>query len=141
MALQQAEIVFQDFLNTRALKLTEQRKLVLNVFLNSRLHLTIEEVYNKSKKRNPNIGLTTVWRTIKLLRECGLVSGFKHTDGIFRYELGHEYHEHLICVKCGRVIEVMNPNPEVLRNKILPINNFKVLHWRLELYGICHKCS
>lgn len=141
MALQQAEIVFQDFLNTRELKLTEQRKLVLDVFLNSRLHLTIEEVYNKSKKRNPNIGLTTVWRTIKLLRECGLVSGFKHTDGTFRYKLGHEYHEHLICVKCGRVIEVMDPNPEVLRNNVFSINNFKVLHWRLELYGICHNCS
>lgn len=141
MALQQAEIVLQDFLNTRELKLTEQRKLILDVFLKSKLHLTIEEVYSKAKERNPNIGLATVYRTVKILCECGLVSGFKHTDGTFRYELGHAYHEHLICIKCGRVIEVMDPNTELLRTKVFPMNNFKVLHSRLELYGICHKCS
>ena len=84
--------------------------------------------------------MATVYRTVKLLCECGLASGFKHGDGSYRYELKQEYHNHLVCIKCGRLIEETDPQIEVLQNKLALKNNFKILHTRVELYGVCEAC-
>lgn len=135
-----AEAVLRNYLDMCDLRLTGQRKLILDAFLRAGCHLTIEELYKKAREVYPNIGMATVYRTVKLLCECGLASGFKHADGACRYELGHEYHEHLICVKCGRLVEVTDPEVKELQSKVAHKNTFKVLHSRLELYGICHKC-
>lgn len=135
-----AETVLRNYLLTRDQRLTGQRKLILEVFLRADCHQTIEELHQRTRAINPNIGMATVYRTIKLLCECGLVSGFKHTDGAVRYELGQEYHEHLICIKCGRLVEVMDPEIKELQNKMAQKNVFKILHSRLELYGICREC-
>lgn len=133
--------MLHNYLHARDQRLTGQRKLILDVFLHADSHQTIEELHKRTKEINPNIGMATVYRTIKILCECGLVSGFKHTDGAFRYEFGHEYHEHLICIKCGRLVEVMNPEIKELQNKVAQKNSFKIMHSRLELYGICRECS
>lgn len=135
-----AEATLRDYLNTRTKKLTKNRKLILDVFLLAGSHRTIEELYYQTKVLNPRVGLATVYRSVKILCDCGLVSGFKHTDGVFRYELGREYHEHLICIKCGRLFEVSDPQIKAMQNALAKRNGFKILHSRLELYGICREC-
>lgn len=135
-----AEAVLRNYLDMRDLRLTGQRKLILDAFLRAGCHLTIEELYKRAREICPNIGMATVYRTVKLLCECGLASGFKHADGACRYELGHEFHEHLICVKCGRLVEVTDPEIQELQNRTARKNVFKILHSRLELYGLCREC-
>jgi Fur family ferric uptake transcriptional regulator len=112
----------------------------LGDYLHCDSHLTIDELYKKTNQKHPNISKATVYRTVNLLCECGLASGFKHSDGTFRYELEKECHNHLICIKCGRLIEDTDPQVEVLQNRLAQKNHFKVLHTRVEVYGICSKC-
>lgn len=140
MVLQQAEDLLHDYLMAREQKLTWQRKTILAIFFAARTHLTIEELYKKVREQNRNIGVATVYRTVKILCDCGLASGFKDAGGNVKYELGQEYHEHLVCVKCGRVIEAVEAVYQ-LPAKLCTAKKFKVLHSRLEVYGICQECS
>lgn len=140
MQLQKLETVLNDYLALGERKLTPQRKSILAVFVNSDSHVTIEDLYIKTRQKYPNIGIATVYRTVKLLCECGLASGFKHSDGTFRYELEKEHHNHLICIKCGRLIEDTDPQAEAIQNKLALKNKFKIFHTRMEAYGICQEC-
>lgn len=140
MQLQKLEAALSDYLHNRERKLTKQRRYILDIFVHADSHLTIEELYNKTRQKHPNIGMATVYRTVNLLCECGLASGFKHSDGAFRYELEKEGHNHLLCLKCGRLIEDADPQVAVLRNKLARKNGFKVMHMRVEVYGICSEC-
>lgn len=135
--------ILNEYLKKKDLKLTDQRKLILDEFLNTEIHFTAEALYDKLKQKNSNIGLTTVYRTLKLFCECGLASELKLADGISRYEhlFGHNHHDHLICIECGKLIEVTDPEIEELQNRLAKNNDFKVLHHRMELYGICKECS
>lgn len=134
--------ILNEYLKKKELKLTDQRKLILEEFLNTETHFTAEEMYDKLKQTNSNIGLTTVYRTLKLFCECGLANELKLADGISRYEhlFGHKHHDHLICIECGQFIEVLDPEIEELQNRLAQKNDFKVLHHRMELYGICKDC-
>jgi Fur family ferric uptake transcriptional regulator len=135
--------VLNHYLKKKELKFTDQRKLILEEFLNNEAHFTAEELYDKLKQKNPNIGLTTVYRTLKLFCECGLANELKLADGVSRYEhlFGHKHHDHLICIECGKFIEALDPEIEELQNRLAQKNNFKVLHHRMELYGICQDCA
>lgn len=140
MSIHKMEANLRDYLSSAERKLTKQRKLILDVFVDANAHLTIEELYNKTKQKHPNIGMATVYRTVKILCQCGLASGFKHSDGAIRYELEQECHNHLMCIKCGRLIEEADPQLETLHAKLALKNNFKILHTRVEVYGICQEC-
>ncbi len=135
--------VLNEYLKKKDLKLTDQRNLILEEFLKTETHFTVEEIYDKLKQINPNIGLATVYRTLKLFCECGLANELKCSDGVSRYEhlFGHKHHDHLICIECGKFIEVLDPEIEKLQNRLAQKNDFKVLHHRMELYGICKDCS
>ena len=135
--------VFTGYLKEKDLKLTEQRKIILDAFLNIETHVTAEELYNKLKPNNANIGVATVYRTLRLLCECGIANELKFGDGVARYEhlFGHEHHDHLICIRCGKYTEVCDPAIEELQNKLAKKNHFQVLRHRMELYGICEDCS
>lgn len=135
--------IFTNYLNDKGQKLTSQRKTILNVFLNSAHHISAEELYDMLKQDNPAIGLATVYRTLKLLCECGLAIEIRLSDGITRYEhlFNHEHHDHLICLQCGKIIEVVEPGIEELQQKLAQKNGFMVLNHRMELYGICKECN
>jgi Fur family ferric uptake transcriptional regulator len=140
MVLQQAEDLLHDYLIAREQKLTWQRRAILAIFFEAKTHLTIEELYGKVQERDRRIGVATVYRTVKLLCGCGLASGFRDTGGNVKYEFGKEYHEHLVCVKCGRVIEAIEAAYQLPAN-LCAAREFTVLHSRLEVYGICQECS
>lgn len=134
--------ILSDYLKKKDLKLTDQRKIILDSFLAIETHVTAEELYDRLKQNHPNIGVATVYRTLKLLGECGLANEIKFSDGIARYEhlLGHQHHDHLICLKCGQYIEVCDPAIEELQEKLAERNRFQIKSHRMELYGICKDC-
>jgi Fur family ferric uptake transcriptional regulator len=95
------------------------------------------------KKTVPEIGYATVHRNLSLLCACGLADEIKIGKQKARYEpkFGHEHHDHLICTKCGRFIEVNDPKIESLQEKLAEANDFLPVRHKLEIYGTCKKCK
>lgn len=122
------------------IRLTKQRKLVYDVFSKMNSRLTVEELYYIVKDQEPGIGLITVYRTLRMLSECGLLRRFRHNDGSFRYELTQKSFHHLICTKCGHIRESSDEELEKSHMQLAANNSFRVSHIRLELYGICQPC-
>ena len=142
MAFEKEQKIFGDYIHNKALKPSEQRIQILEIFLKSEKHLTAEELYRMVKKVSPKIGYATIYRTLKLFCECGLCRELKLEDGLIRYEhlYGHEHHDHLICVKCGTFAETMNSEIERLQEKLAEKKGFILKRHRLEMYGICKGC-
>ncbi len=143
MAMKKEEKILENHLNTKNLKHSQQRKEILDIFLNIDKHLTANELYRIVQRKYPNIGYATIYRTLKLLCECGLCRELKLEDDTTRYEhlYGHQHHDHLICTKCGRFIEVVDPDIERLQEKLFKIHSFYPQRHRMELYGICKRCK
>ena len=137
------EKIFEDYLATKNLKQTEQRKEILHIFLNTDKHLTANELYQIVRKKHHKVGYATIYRTLRLLCECGLCRELKVEDGTARYEhlYGHQHHDHLICTKCGRFVEVVDSEIERLQEKLAKQHGFYPERHRMELYGVCRKCK
>ena len=135
--------IFEDYLATKNLKHSEQRKEILHIFLGIDKHLTANELYRLVQKKNPAIGHATIYRTLKLLCECGLCRELRFEDGTTRYEhlYGHQHHDHLICTKCGRFVEVVDSQIESLQEKLIKQHGFYPERHRMELYGVCKRCK
>lgn len=132
-------------LKEKGYKLTPQRRAIVDSMIsNEGSHLTTEELYDLVKKECPEIGLATVYRTVQLLEELGVVCKMDLDDGCNRYELVHEdenhQHHHLICNNCGKVIEVQGDLLEVLEHNIEEKYNFKIKNHSVKFYGICSDC-
>ncbi|MBF0123592.1 MAG: transcriptional repressor [Candidatus Omnitrophica bacterium] len=134
---------FQDYLTQEGLKFSEQRMQILEIVLQGVKHLTANEIYKNVQKRHPGIGYATIYRTLRLLCEAGLCVELKCEDGICRYEHAADdvHHDHLICTKCGRFVEVVDPQIEKLQDKLFKDNGFLPQRHRMELYGICRQCK
>ena len=94
-----------SYLDDHKLKHTRQREAILDVFLSTSGHISSDELYQRVRELHPSIGYTTVYRTMKLLCDAGLAVERNFEDGVTRYEIPHEHHDHLVCVRCGRIIE------------------------------------
>ncbi len=132
-----------EYLAAKNLKSTSQRDTILNVFVEAGRHLSAEELYARVKKSHPGIGYATVYRTMKLLAEAGLAQERRFEDGFTRYEHASRdaHHDHLICTRCGAIIEFENESIEALQQDVARKNRFKVLSHKLELYGLCTGCQ
>ncbi|OIP91062.1 MAG: transcriptional repressor [Syntrophaceae bacterium CG2_30_49_12] len=137
------EKIFEDYLAIKNLKQSEQRKEILQIFLNIDKHLTANELYRIVQKKYPKVGYATIYRTLRLLCESGLCRELKFEDGTARYEhlYGHQHHDHLICTKCGRFFEVVDSEIERLQEKLAKQHGFYPERHRMELYGVCRKCK
>lgn len=135
--------IFIDFLKEKNLKLTSQREEILRYFLKTDRHLTVEDLYNIVKKKDPNIGQATVFRTLKLLCEAGIAGEVDLGDKKIRYEhrYGHQHHGHLVCIECGKFIEVMHPEIEKLQNGLCKKFGFFPQRHKMEIFGICKQCK
>ena len=131
-----------DFLKDKGLKLTSQRKKIAEVFFSSGRHVSTEELYGMVKKRYPGIGYTTVFRTLKLLREAELAREVDLGDKIIRFEqkISHKHHDHLICLECRRCIEAVDPEIERLQEKLARRFSFAPSSHKMEIFGICKDC-
>jgi len=141
--VREAEAIFHEHLKRVGLKLTGQRDVVLRTFLDTRDHLSTEELYRLVKKHDDRIGFTTVYRTLKLLSECGLASEVAFNDGIARYE--HQYnrrnHHHMVCTACGSSVEFFSPEIEHIEREVGRKNKYLPTRHTFQIYGICEKCQ
>lgn len=135
--------VLEKFVREKGLRYTPQREEILRAFLSVEKHLSTDDLYKIVKKKNPAIGYTTVYRTMKLLEEAGLCNEIDFGDGITRFEhrYGHEHHDHLICIKCGGYTEVVKPKIEILQEKLAKEKHFTPIRHKLQIFGVCGKCS
>jgi Fur family ferric uptake transcriptional regulator len=135
--------VFIDYLRENNLKVTPHRELILETFLENEGHRSVEDIYRTVRDRDSRVGYTTVYRTMKLLGECGLAREIDLADGITRYEhlFNHAHHDHMICMECGRSIEFYNPEIESLQDAASEQLGFKVMDHKLQIYGVCKDCS
>ncbi|MBC2584845.1 Fur family transcriptional regulator [Clostridium acetobutylicum] len=132
-------------LKDKGYKLTPQRRAVLDIIIdNEGQHLTVEELYDLVKLECPEIGLATVYRTVQLLDELGVISKLDLNDGLSRYELVHEneqhQHHHLICTACGKVTEVQGDLLDELEDCIENKYHFLIKNHSVKFYGICSEC-
>ncbi|WP_419907418.1 Fur family transcriptional regulator [Hoeflea sp.] len=121
----------------RGMRMTEQRRVIARVLEGSADHPDVEELYRRSVEVDPNISISTVYRTMKLFEDAGIVERLDFRDGRSRYEtVPDEHHDHLIDLKSGRVIEFQSEEIEALQEKIARKHGFRLVDHRLELYGI-----
>jgi len=134
---------FTRYIGEKGLKSTSQRYDIVKAFLKSKGHLSVEDLHHKVQKFNPKIGYATVYRTLKLLTDSGIAVERYFDDGQTRYEhlSPEEHHDHLICVKCGNIIEFEEKKIEALQDDVARDHGFKVLSHKLELYGYCNSCN
>jgi Fur family ferric uptake transcriptional regulator len=135
--------VFINYLKEKSLKLTDQRRLILEIFLGTDRHFTVEELYHLSKKKDPTLGQATVFRTLRLLCAAGIAGEVNFGDKKVRYEhrYGHQHHDHLVCVSCGRFIEAVDSRIEKLQEGLCKKFGFLPQRHKMEIFGICSRCQ
>ncbi len=128
---------------TRAgLKHSRPRDAVVDAFLGTPGHVSVEELTAIVRRRDPAVGYTTVYRAMKLLADCGLASAHDFGDGQTRYEraLQRTHHDHLICTACGAILEFEDHGIEELQEEVARRHGFEIASHRMELYGRCADC-
>ncbi len=131
---------WDNYVLANSLNTTQQRELIIDEFLACRDHVSTEQLLELIRKRNSKIGYATVYRTLKLLVDAGIAHARDFGDGQTRYEVAADHHDHLICTKCALVLEFEDDKIEALQEEVAKrLGNFKIVHHRLELYGLCPK--
>lgn len=131
--------------SSKDFRLTARRGTVLKVFMkNPEGHLTAEDVYKGVKTEDAQMGKATVYRTLDLLVELGILNKLAFPDGKLRYELNNEEkhnHHHLICIECGQVYDFRSSCLEDIENEVRKAKEFTVLNHQLNFHGICKYCK
>ena len=126
----------------KSLRMTSQRKIIAQVLEDTADHPDVEELYTRASKIDPTISIATVYRTVKLFDEAGILDKLEFGDGRARYEdAERDHHDHLIDINSGSVIEFVNSDIEKLQEKIANKLGYKLMGHKLELYGVPLKKS
>ena len=135
--------VFSDYLKKNGRKMTRQRQLVVECFLETGGHMSSDELYHLASKRDSKLGQTTVFRTLKALSECGLAREVVLHDGRTRFEhiYRRPHHHHIVCVECDRTIEFLSPEGERIQDEITSQYGFKPVSHNLQVFGVCPDCQ
>ena len=127
----------EDLCSNAGMRMTEQRRVIARVLDDSKDHPDVEELYARAAKIDDNISISTVYRTVKLFEDAGIIERHDFRDGRARYEpIDDEHHDHLIDLRSGKVIEFNDPEIERLQEEVARRLGFKLVDHRLELYGI-----
>jgi Fur family ferric uptake transcriptional regulator len=134
---------FRRHLREHHQPLTRQRDLVAQVVFLSEDHLSVEGIRRELKRRGERVGMATIYRTLDLLLESRLVRAHEFGEGFKRYEpaVAQAAHEHLICERCGRVVEFTNERLERMLPVLADEHGFQHRRHRVEIYGVCRACS
>lgn len=140
--VREAEKLFSDFLEKKTLKLTSQRRTILHQAIQARGHFSAEQLLDFSKKKDRTISKATVYRTLALLKESAVLEEQDFGDGkkIYERAQGRNHHDHLICIRCGKIIEFENLSIEKLQDAEARKYNFKIVYHSLKLFGFCQAC-
>jgi Fur family ferric uptake transcriptional regulator len=121
----------------KGMRMTDQRRVVARVLSSSQDHPDVEELYHRAHAIDPHISIATVYRTVRLFEEAGIIARHDFRDGRSRYEEAPDHHhDHLIDMKTGRVVEFMDEEIERLQALIAKRLGYKLVDHRLELYGV-----
>ena len=124
----------------KGVKLTEQRKIIAKVMSEATDHPNVDELYTRVSKIDAKISIATVYRTVKLFEESGILTKHEFKGGKARYEtLNESHHDHLIDIKTGEIIEFVDDEIEKLQEKVAEKYGYKLVDHKLELYGIKKK--
>jgi Fur family ferric uptake transcriptional regulator len=138
----QSEVkTFENFLRSKNLKHSKPRNDIVEVFLASEGHLSAQELYALVKNRNPRVGFATVYRTLKLLEECGLARTMDYGDGTVRYEPDRFQHHHIICTSCNRTVEFLSPELESLLQQVQKTHHFVPQSHAVRILSTCKDCN
>lgn len=136
----------KEMFRERQYKLTSQRQIVLQAFLDHQgEHLSAEDVHNILRDQSSEIGLATVYRTLELLSDLSVLQKMDFGDGRSRYEINEDstshHHHHLICLSCGKVREFEDDLLDALEGAVARKSNFAVVDHQLKFYGYCQECQ
>ncbi|MCH7556339.1 MAG: transcriptional repressor [Planctomycetes bacterium] len=134
---------FDQFLRQKGLRRTKQRDEIVNIFLRTERHLSTQALFDIVRKKYKDVGYATVARTLKLLAESGLCRVVDFGDGVQRFEhkYGHEHHDHLICTKCGKFVEIYSKKLEKLQKALVRRHGYIQEYHKLDIFGICPRCG
>jgi Fur family transcriptional regulator, ferric uptake regulator len=134
--------VFAAYIAKNRLKRSEQRDVILDTFLRSQRHLSVDDLHQLVQKRRRDIGRTTVYRTLKLLQAAGLAQELAF-DGQSRFEREYKraHHDHFICKSCGEILEFSNPEIERIQDEIAAGIGFVIEGHRHQIFGLCRRCA
>lgn len=127
-------------LNTKGYRLTKQRLAVLKVLQSTKSHPDATWIYEKVRKEIPHISLGTIYRTLSILKEAGLLLELNYGSSQSRYDGNTESHYHIVCTNCGRIDDLPLPLPYKLDEQASKATDFAVTDHRLEFYGLCPDC-
>ncbi len=135
--------IFREFLSGRGLKLTKERQRILDEVFAFHGHFDPDELLRSMRGKNIKVSKASIYRTLPLLVESGLVAQVEKNDKHAHYEhtFGHGHHDHLICLKCGAVIEVFSPKLEAIQDELCRESRFRGRSHTLEIKGFCSNCE
>jgi Fur family transcriptional regulator, ferric uptake regulator len=135
--------LLHQHMQRKGLRSTEQRRLIVETFFTSPNHVSIEELLAQVRAHDPKVGYATVYRTLKLLSECGVAFERRFGDGLTRYELADEasHHDHLICVECDDILEFEEERIEAIQEEIAQKYGYILRSHKHEMYGVCPACQ
>lgn len=135
--------IFRRFLNKKGLKFTKERETILDKVFAFHSHFDPEELLISMRSRNIRVSRASIYRTLPLLLESGLIEQVEKNDKHAHYEhtFGHRHHDHLICLKCGNVTEVFSPKLESIQDELCRKHQFTGIKHTLEIKGYCNNCQ
>lgn len=133
---------FRDHLRAHGHPVTPQRMRVAELLFSTHHHISAEEILARLRRSRRPVGKATVYRTLELLREAGLIREHDFGERFKRYEPRptRPRHEHLVCTRCGKVIEFVSNAVERVEAEVAALHRFQPTHHRLEIYGLCEEC-
>jgi len=128
-------------LNETGLRITSQRALILEVIRRGQGHLDADEVYRQAREKQPRLSLSTVYRTLQMLKKLGLVEEVHFDEAHHHYEIKPSTeHHHLVCLGCGRVVEFQYPLARLVKRNIAEAKDFEITGSEVRMTGYCHTC-
>ncbi|HAS88457.1 MAG TPA: transcriptional repressor [Desulfovibrio sp.] len=139
----EAAKIFVDYLAGNGLSMTPQRKVIVETFWETEGHFSAEELLALVQKTVPEVGQATVYRTLKLLVDSGLAESHDFGCGVALYEhsYGHEHHDHLVCTRCQKKVEVVDESIEKRQEILARKNGYVLTNHRMMLFGLCPACQ
>ena len=143
MDITAAKETFLNSLKEKSLRVTKERMTLLEEIMKTRGHFDSEELYDKIRSKGLKISRATIYNTLNVLVECGLISKYRFGENHARFEkaIGRPRHDHLICLECGDIIEFVNEKLDAIQKEVCEENKFKWHNSTLQIFGICAKCQ
>ncbi|MDQ0861619.1 peroxide-responsive transcriptional repressor PerR [Bacillus sp. V2I10] len=130
-----------DTLKQTGVRITPQRHAILEYLIQTMTHPTADDIYKSLESKFPNMSVATVYNNLRVFREVGLVKELTYGDASSRFDFVTTEHYHVICEKCGKIVDFHYPGLDEVEHLASHVTGFKVSHHRMEIYGVCGSCE